>query len=791
MQVAGRVVLLVGVLTLIPSDSDAFKFVFHIDITDDALGAVYRNLPPDVQKLLQTAATVPVTSFTSAAMKQIADANEAKDTGDCSPNKDSEDAPAQPCTKFGSDSLAAFNYLSEEPAADHFDNETIQVSSDQIFDSRDTIRKYLKQGRFAAARKVLGGSLHALQDFYAHSNYVQVGRSNYEPRLGASKNSFSVGTPRLARANEPLCLNGQYLITELTADQKTALLSRFLEAAAAGQTTTVTYQALMNVLNDRPLTSGYFFFPTNADTAWAIPFKFLLPNSGDIDQITDLGKCRHGWQTPGPNAVTIVQPGINKDDTTRENIGYSDARRLATIHTIEFVREVMTDPMINSDPNYALYIMGLMGHETGRSIIQSITLGVPGAPNGDSWDTAVGSVVGLFTRGVQGLKNIQPDVLICVESPHVPGTCANVCEDADWHQDDVPIPAYMCSQPIGPEGVLYEHDLHVLVREVDFGEPRRVIASFRVDDPTKCTPLCALDLEPGRTVWLKFEFGLVPKYNWRYRATPANLPQNVPLAVPASGGGTSSSSGSVGSPAAALASGYSTPSSSSVPASTSSATAPSPTSTGTSPTALSARTAPPAPAPTTALARPSPTGGAASTPAPVPRSPAAIDASLGLRDQDNCVGNDMFFPQNPSTTVGGPQLYQAAAFATTIPDATVKTNVFNAIRSKVGDDAFYTVMSGLATSVQQSQALVAAFSNTTGYVAQRIVSQGLDKLLSPPVPSTSIPPAVGSWILKKLATPPLVSTAVDMMFAGSKPLTAECTLNELAKEGFTDTVYGR
>jgi hypothetical protein len=46
---------------------------------------------------------------------------------------------------------------------------------------------------------------------------------------------------------------------------------------------------------------------------------------------------------------------------------------------------------------------------------------------------------------------------------------------------------------------------------------------------------------------------------------------------------------------------------------------------------------------------------------------------------------------------------------------------------------------------------------------------------------------VDRWILGRLSSPALVSTAINLM-SGTRPLTAECTVNELAKQGFTAAV---
>ncbi|MEQ1575587.1 MAG: hypothetical protein ABL993_15205, partial [Vicinamibacterales bacterium] len=489
---------------------------------------------------------------------------------------------------------------------------------------------------------------------------------------------------------------------------------------------------------------------------------------GDPSEITDLGKCRHGWQ------AGVVQPGINKDGPERP--GHAEARKLAKEHTMRFIVDIMRE-IRASDPDYMPEILGLMGHERGTRVIESVRVGVPGAPNGESWDTALGSALGFFVRGTQGLKNIQPDVLVCVESAHLPGTCANVCEDTDWSID---LNAYVCAQPVGPTGVLYEPDLRVLVREVDFGQPRRVIASFRVEDPAKCDPFCSLALDPDRTIWIQFQFKLVSRYSWRSRTTPpVTFPpiDGIPIATPSSGGGSPSRpsaspppSGAPGWPSAPAPSGTTA----SVPASASGSFAP--------PANPNARTV----APSSAARL---------------RTPEAIDTSLGLRDADSCTGADLFFPQGTvlarsplGQQLGQDQtnrLYQAAAFAMAVSDTATKQNVLNAIQSKVGDDAFFGAMTLVIGDIQQSRTIVAAYQEVSKYLVGKVVSTGLNQMLQPPRPPSALAPEVDRWILKRLATAPLVSEAVDRMFTGPQPISAECTINQLAKDGFTDVVNGR
>jgi hypothetical protein len=105
---------------------------------------------------------------------------------------------------------------------------------------------------------------------------------------------------------------------------------------------------------------------------------------------------------------------------------------------------------------------------------------------------------------------------------------------------------------------------------------------------------------------------------------------------------------------------------------------------------------------------------------------------------DSCIGADAFYTGTaPASLSGaqGAQLYQMAAFSMAITDAAAKQSVLNAIRAKVGDDAFYTAMTAVIADPLQSQTLVTAYQNTARNVAQKISSSGLASLLPTPVPS--------------------------------------------------------
>lgn len=68
----------------------------------------------------------------------------------------------------------------------HFDNEGLTVSSQLLIDQKETVRKKAVAGKGDDARLFLGVALHTMQDFYAHSSWVDLGNHALNPALGRS-----------------------------------------------------------------------------------------------------------------------------------------------------------------------------------------------------------------------------------------------------------------------------------------------------------------------------------------------------------------------------------------------------------------------------------------------------------------------------------------------------------------------------------------------------------------------------------------------------------------------------
>ncbi|BAY64250.1 hypothetical protein NIES22_43450 [Calothrix brevissima NIES-22] len=181
----------------------------HLSITRDALKKI----------------NVGELHFCDQAIKQIIDANRATDI---LPTVEDPDSKSEYI--FTSNS----NYFSEDffKEENHFDNEQFEASSKRLIELKEEIIRYLTPnpnvspydpslpGRGGIARELLGGALHTVQDFYAHTNWVELGFRDIDKRLGREVIPNPSSTLRPAPKNDPGKLLPEFIgtrdITKLT-----------------------------------------------------------------------------------------------------------------------------------------------------------------------------------------------------------------------------------------------------------------------------------------------------------------------------------------------------------------------------------------------------------------------------------------------------------------------------------------------------------------------------------------------------------------------------------------------
>ncbi|KAM9729384.1 von Willebrand factor A domain-containing protein 7-like isoform 1-T2 [Menidia menidia] len=171
----------------------------------------------------------------------------------------------------------------------HFDDEQFEEGKTIIKDALEVVKANNRKENFFFARYSLGGLMHTLQDFYSHSNWVEMG--NTLPNSDLIRPGRSIG--KVADRTRATCSNCEDDVCK----------NNILE----------------DILEERILTSGYFKLVSSNKTA---------------------GKCSHG-NFPDATRKTEPKGGINKDKLSSVH-GYlhGEAVRLAIAATSELLEDV-------------------------------------------------------------------------------------------------------------------------------------------------------------------------------------------------------------------------------------------------------------------------------------------------------------------------------------------------------------------------------------------------------------------------------------------------------------------
>ncbi|XP_076024338.1 von Willebrand factor A domain-containing protein 7-like [Genypterus blacodes] len=176
-------------------------------------------------------------------------------------------------------------------ASFHFDDEMFAGGKSIIVQGLAAVKASNRQGNYEAAREMLGEILHPAQDFYSHSDWVELG--NKLPNSNLIKPGASIGN--IAEESRATCRNC------VGDDCRNNILD--------------------DIIRDQILTSGYFGI---------VPFSATKPT----------GKCSHGGAV---DATSSIEPkgGINKD-TTSSSHGFlhMDAANVATAASIELLEDI-------------------------------------------------------------------------------------------------------------------------------------------------------------------------------------------------------------------------------------------------------------------------------------------------------------------------------------------------------------------------------------------------------------------------------------------------------------------
>jgi len=177
-------------------------------------------------------------------------------------------------------------------AAAHFDSEQFADGQQRLVDFRNIISLEITRRNYVIARRFMGHLLHTLQDFYSHSNWIEI-EGGANPNFALGQSGMSVGNT--ATPTTRTCSNCTKT-GELTLAGPLAILAPFLSSLSC-------YSCADNLESSlgagRILTSGY----TNGGK-----------DSQNRRIIKPDGKCSHGGAIDGSQDLPATG-GINKDST--------------------------------------------------------------------------------------------------------------------------------------------------------------------------------------------------------------------------------------------------------------------------------------------------------------------------------------------------------------------------------------------------------------------------------------------------------------------------------------------
>ena len=215
----------------------------------------------------------------------------------------------------------------------HFDAEKFNESNERVIQFTQKTYDQLKAKDYGSARATAGQILHTIQDFYSHSNWVEMGRTYLNLDIGTT-NFSKLETAQTNDSN--LCVSNCTAIKE-ECNLFMSIIVRLLNAV--GYTTKFIicpleyYQCTNNVVASNKLVSGYYT-------------DQKLPDGTSVDKPDGLNKCSHGGILDA-SASKIAKGGMNKDSGYYLFSPHADlhlkAVALAVNHTELFFNRIRTN----------------------------------------------------------------------------------------------------------------------------------------------------------------------------------------------------------------------------------------------------------------------------------------------------------------------------------------------------------------------------------------------------------------------------------------------------------------
>ena len=213
----------------------------------------------------------------------------------------------------------------------HFDAETFKESNQRVIEYTKRIYKHLDAKEYHQARKLTGQILHTIQDFYSHSNWVEMGNTHINSAIGSQEfNKLAVAS----RSDNLTCVSNCTLTT-VKCNIVVETLMFFLKSIAKFENTHYTcplryFKCEGNIVALDRLVSGYYVHQK-------------LPNDVGIEKPNNTMKCSHGGIVDS-DSFKPAMGGINKDSgfylfSPHANLHLA-AAKLAIKHTEHYFNEI-------------------------------------------------------------------------------------------------------------------------------------------------------------------------------------------------------------------------------------------------------------------------------------------------------------------------------------------------------------------------------------------------------------------------------------------------------------------
>ncbi|CAF0955800.1 unnamed protein product [Adineta steineri] len=190
--------------------------------------------------------------------------------------------------------LVDFDPKTKKLSSAHCDSEAFPNCSRRIIQLKKTVVDDVRNNKtdLTNAHTSLGQLLHTLQDFYSHSNWVELNKTDVNILIGQNETIGTVAAPDQATCTNNGCV---------TKTQDCSIWQRITLRKCPLVYYDCTNNILPEIINKQILTSGYLL-------------DQMTDSNGIISKPLNLSKCSHGSVSDESTSIPAIG-GINKDST--------------------------------------------------------------------------------------------------------------------------------------------------------------------------------------------------------------------------------------------------------------------------------------------------------------------------------------------------------------------------------------------------------------------------------------------------------------------------------------------